>query len=144
MCAARAGDLAVRYGGEEFLLILPDTEASDAQKLAQNLCQAVEALGLRHLNSPSGKVTVSVGLAVQTERLYEDAESLLRAADEALYHAKHGGRNQVQVALASLLPGTLVSRTPMKLVQLIWRRAYESGNPLIDAQHQTLCIDCVW
>ena len=141
VCAARAGDLAVRYGGEEFLLILPDTEASAAQKLAQNLCQAVEALGLRHLNSPNGKVTVSVGVAVQSEQRYKDAESLLRAADEALYRAKHGGRNQVQVALASLLPGTLVSRSPLKLVQLIWRRAYESGNPLIDAQHQTLFID---
>ena len=139
--AARAGDLAVRYGGEEFLLILPDTEAPDAKQLAQNLRQSVEALGLAHQNSPGGKVTVSVGVAVQSERLFKDAESLLRAADEALYRAKHEGRNQVQVALASLLPGTLVPRAPLKLVQLIWRRAYESGNPLIDAQHQTLFID---
>ena len=139
--AARASDLAARYGGEEFLLILPDTEAPDAKNLAQNLCQSVAALGLAHLTSRGGKVTVSVGVAVQSERLYPDAESLLRAADEALYRAKNGGRNQVQVALALLLPGTLVSRVPLKLVQLIWRRAYESGNPLIDAQHQALFLD---
>ncbi len=139
--AARAGDLAVRYGGEEFLLILPDTDLSDVQRLAKNLCQSVEALGLGHLNSPSGRVTVSVGVAVQSEHLYKDAESLLRAADEALYGAKHGGRNQVQVALASLSPGAMAPRPSMKLVRLIWRRAYESGNAVIDAQHQRLFSD---
>ena len=139
--AARASDLAARYGGEEFLLILPDTDAAAAQYLAEGLRRSVEALDLPHLHSPSGKVTVSVGVAAVTEGYYKDAPSLLRAADEALYRAKNGGRNQVQVALASLPVGALKGHVPAKLVQLIWRRVYESGNPLIDAQHQALFSD---
>jgi diguanylate cyclase (GGDEF)-like protein/hemerythrin-like metal-binding protein len=139
--AARAGDLAARYGGEEFILILPDTDEADAQHLAQSLCTSVEALDLAHLQSPGGKVTVSVGVAVSRDDYYRDAETLLRAADEALYRAKHGGRNQVQVALAALAQGEPALREPVKLVQLIWRRVYESGNLVIDAQHQTLFSD---
>jgi diguanylate cyclase (GGDEF)-like protein/hemerythrin-like metal-binding protein len=139
--AARAGDLAARYGGEEFLLILPATDEADAKYLAESLCTSVEALALAHLGSPGGKVTVSVGVAVSHDNFYRDAESLLRAADEALYRAKHGGRNQVQVALAALAQGQRALRAPVKLMQLIWRRVYESGNPTIDTQHRTLFSD---
>ncbi len=139
--AARAGDLAARYGGEEFLLILPDTDESDAKYLAESLCASVRALDLVHPHSPGSMVTVSVGVAVSRDDLYRDAESLLRAADEALYRAKHGGRNQVQVALAALAGGEVAPRAAAKLVQLTWRRAYESGNAVIDAQHQTLFSD---
>ena len=138
--AARAGDLVARYGGEEFLLILPDTDAAAAQLLAESVRKSVESLDLPHLRSPSGRVTVSIGVAAMTGSLYEDANRLLGAADEALYRAKHGGRNQVQVALASLRQG-LPSGAAGKLVQLVWRRVYESGNPVIDAQHQTLFSD---
>ena len=137
----RAGDLAARYGGEEFLLILPDTDAAGGQCLAEGVRKSVESLDLPHVHLPSGKVTISIGVAAMTDGCYKDAESLLRAADEALYRAKHGGRNQVQVALESLPQGTLAASAPVKLVQLIWRRAYESGNPVIDEQHQTLFSD---
>lgn len=137
----RAGDLAARYGGEEFLLILPDTDGAAAQYLAEGVRKSVESLDLPHVHSPTGKVTISVGVAALTDGFYQDTESLLRAADEALYRAKHGGRNQVQLALESLWHYTLVGSVPVKLVPLFWRKSYESGNPVIDAQHRTLFND---
>ena len=136
--AGRAGDLAARYGGEEFLLILPDTDAAAGRYLAEGVRKSVESLNLPHAHSPTGRITLSVGVAAFSDGVYESAESLLRAADEALYRAKNEGRNQVQMASAPSHPGTLAESTPGKLVQLIWRSAYESGHPVIDAQHRAL------
>ncbi len=137
----RGGDLATRYGGEEFLVILPDTDLDAGQHVAERIRKLIEALDLPHAVSSSGRVTISIGVAALSGGHYKDAESLLLAADEALYRAKNGGRNQVQVALGSLAPGALVGDGSARLVQLIWRRAYESGNSLIDAQHRTLFSD---
>ncbi|MFZ4480743.1 MAG: diguanylate cyclase, partial [Rhodoferax sp.] len=139
--AQRAGDLAARYGGEEFLLILPDTDGTTAHGLADTLRQAVESLGLPHAHSASGTVTISVGVAALTDSCYKDAASLLSAADAALYRAKNGGRNQVQLAPECLTPDQRGQAAPAKLVQLVWRASYESGNPVIDGQHQTLFRD---
>lgn len=136
--AGRAGDLAARYGGEEFLLILTGTDAAMAQYLAENVRKSVESLELPHARSPAGKVTISLGVAASADGGHKDAESMLRAADLALYGAKHGGRNQVHVAPESLRHDTVVARPRLKLVQLIWRRDFESGNAVIDAQHQSL------
>jgi diguanylate cyclase (GGDEF)-like protein/hemerythrin-like metal-binding protein len=136
--AKRAGDLAARYGGEEFVLILPDADAAAARGVAEDLRQSIEALAMHHVRSPSGRVTVSIGVAALGNDGAEDPESLLRAADAALYRAKHGGRNQVQAAPASSQPSAVGKRTPTKLVQLVWRTAFESGNPVIDAQHRGL------
>ena len=136
--AGRAGDLAARYGGEEFLLILPDTDAAAGRYLAEGVRKSVESLNLPHVYSPTGKITISVGVAAFSEGFYENAEGLLRAADEALYQAKNGGRNQVQIASEPSQPGPLAQNSTVKLVQLIWRSAYESGHPVIDAQHRAL------
>jgi len=142
--AQRAGDLAARYGGEEFVLILPDADANAARRVAEGLRQSIEALGLHHVRSPSGRVTVSIGvaaLAALTSGGASDPESLLHAADTALYRAKHEGRNQVQVApdaSGAAAPSVPVST---KLVQLVWRTAFESGNPVIDTQHRALFGD---
>jgi len=138
MNAQRTGDLAARYGGEEFLLILPDADAVVAQRLAEGVRKSIESLDLPHVHSPTGRVTISIGVAALSDGIYPDAESLLHAADNALYRAKDRGRNQVQVAFDSLRPKTPAESASVKLVQLIWRRNYESGNPVIDAQHQTL------
>ncbi len=92
----RAGDLVTRYGGEEFTVLLADVsgEPGNAKEVAEHLRTAVEAMGLTH---PDGTVTVSIGVA--TTRLAQGKpEDLVRAADEALYQAKAGGRNQVRVA----------------------------------------------
>ena len=136
--AQRAGDLAARYGGEEFLLILPDTEAAAARQLAEDVRQSIESFDWSHASSPSGKVTVSIGIAALTNACYKDAESLLLAADQALYHAKKAGRNQVQVSPESLAQAELAEPVSANMVQLTWRAAYESGNEVIDRQHRAL------
>lgn len=139
--AQRSGDLAARYGGEEFLLILPDADVTVAQHLAEDVRKSIESLNLPHVDSPTGRVTISVGIAALGNAAYKDAESLLRAADQALYLAKHLGRNQVQVAEDSRPPQGADGPAPVKLVQLIWRREYECGDAVIDAQHQALFSD---
>jgi two-component system cell cycle response regulator len=93
----RSGDAAYRYGGEEFLVVLPEQTLENGVAFAERLRAAVERLGLVHeLNHPAGVVTMSLGVAALTEAT-EDAtpEELLRAADRALYRAKDRGRNHV-------------------------------------------------
>lgn len=136
--ARRTGDLAARYGGEEFLLILPDADASVAQPLAERVRREVQALQIAHASSTQGHVTISIGVATLCDGLYSDAQSLLRAADQALYRAKAKGRNQVHAAAQAPGAEGLSSTGHPRLVQLIWRRSYECGHPLIDAEHQAL------
>lgn len=95
----RPGDLAIRYGGEEFLLVLPETDLSGARLFASKLVGAISALGLRQEDSPTGNLTISVGGVVVKSRpaLETGHKRVILAADEALYRAKDAGRNQYQV-----------------------------------------------
>jgi diguanylate cyclase (GGDEF)-like protein len=88
-------DLAVRYGGEELLILLPNTDVSDAVRIAERVRRSVEALGMPHeaLGSRS-VVTVSCGAAAAPVSTIS-AQELIAAADAALYAAKRNGRNQV-------------------------------------------------
>jgi two-component system chemotaxis response regulator CheY len=93
----RGGDAAYRYGGEEFLIVLPEQDAEDADATADRLRRAVEDLGIPHADgTPRGVVTISAGVAMSPEA--EDADALLKAADTALYAAKEAGRNRVSRA----------------------------------------------
>ncbi len=92
--AKRGSDFVARYGGEEFALILPTTHSQAALTVAQNICIAMRELALPHPMSEFGRVTLSVGVAVGMPTINETAESLVAHADEALYRAKHHGRNQ--------------------------------------------------
>jgi diguanylate cyclase (GGDEF)-like protein len=94
----RSSDLAARYGGEEFALIAANTDATRAVRLAMAICNSIESLGLPHVDSPFGKVTVSIGVAVITPENAEQAEVLVHQADDALYLAKNQGRNRVVLA----------------------------------------------
>ena len=95
----RSTDMLVRYGGEEFMLILPDTDSSGAIQVAENARSAVEALGIRHEHStPSNRVTVSVGYATMVPSAPSGADQLIYAADAALYKAKQKGRNRIHAA----------------------------------------------
>ncbi|MDQ3317198.1 MAG: diguanylate cyclase [Actinomycetota bacterium] len=90
----RGGDAAYRYGGEEFLMVLPEQDAKSATAITDRLRQAVEDLEIPHADgTPAGVVTISAGVAVSTGA--RDADELLKAADEALYAAKRDGRNRV-------------------------------------------------
>jgi diguanylate cyclase (GGDEF)-like protein len=97
----RAGEVAVRYGGEEFLLILPDTDVAAARLLAEKTCSSVAKSEIPHQYSLLGILTLSAGVAVVSNNNYKNIGELLRAADSALYQAKSSGRNQAQVAPAN-------------------------------------------
>ncbi len=91
---ARASDVASRYGGEEFLVLLPECPFDAALCKAEQLREEVAKLELRYDDRPLGPVTVSIGVAAFPDHAQE-AEALLRCADEALYDAKAAGRNRV-------------------------------------------------
>jgi two-component system, chemotaxis family, response regulator WspR len=106
----RPGDLVARYGGEEFAGVLSETGIHGALVVAEAVRSAVEELGIEHRVSPlGGRLTVSVGLAARVPGSDDDLESLLAEADAALYRAKQGGRNRVEVSQiagrAELEPG---------------------------------------
>ncbi len=94
--ALRGQDIACRYGGEEFLAILPSTDCDGAMVVAERVRSAVEAMEVDGL-----KVTVSIGVAGIPELAVPSAEALVEAADAALYQAKKAGRNRVLLAQAS-------------------------------------------
>ncbi len=93
----RKEDIACRYGGEEFLLILPDATLEDIYRRAEELREAVKHLDLSSSGQSFGAVTASMGVAMFPEHA-KSIESLLRAADTALYQAKAAGRDRVLLA----------------------------------------------
>jgi diguanylate cyclase (GGDEF)-like protein len=94
--AARSGDMAYRYGGEEFLVLLPEQTLASATVAVERLRDAVQELGLRHPeNPPSGVVTISGGIAESTADDPIAVDEWLHRADVALYRAKALGRNRV-------------------------------------------------
>jgi len=92
----RAGDLAARFGGEEFVILLPNTDNKGAMAVADRVRKTVEGLGLPHRHSPFGVVTASLGVATMVERgSFITALDLVEQADKHLYSAKRDGRNRV-------------------------------------------------
>jgi diguanylate cyclase (GGDEF)-like protein len=108
--APRATDLVARYGGEEFVVLLPQTDVGAAAELAERLRQAVEALAIPCSASPTGRVSVSVGVAgfclPHLEHPHDYCAGhtsptvLVETADRMLYAAKAAGRNRVVVEAA--------------------------------------------
>lgn len=95
----RENDFVCRFGGEEFAAILPATDEAGCLKLAEAFRARVEALGIEHPASPDRVLTVSIGLAVagSSDELALGYAKFLNVADGALYAAKRGGRNRVEV-----------------------------------------------
>ena len=96
----RAGDVVARYGGEEFVIALPGMNATQAAELAERIRAAVAALQPR-CGGAQLQLTISIGVATLQPPAQSTPAQLLTVADEALYRAKHNGRNQVVVAAKS-------------------------------------------
>ena len=91
----RAVDLPCRFGGEEFVVIMPETGVEDAHRIAERIRGHVAGSPFRVLDGREAlQVTISIGVAA-TSGAGDTAEALLKRADEALYDAKQGGRNRV-------------------------------------------------
>lgn len=99
----RTTDFAARFGGEEFAVILPESDDFAAACVAERIRANIEAAMQPHRGSPTGFVSVSVGTASILNRDNQTASGMLRAADAALYQAKAGGRNQVACATSLAL-----------------------------------------
>lgn len=91
----RDADRVYRYGGEELLLIMPETGVEEAVVAADRIRQAVEAMQLEHSGSPYQCLTISAGVAASSGGAWSE---LVAKADQALYKAKHEGRNRVSKA----------------------------------------------
>jgi diguanylate cyclase (GGDEF)-like protein len=94
----RGGDLAARYGGEEFVMLLPETDLGGAMQVGERVRADVEALDIPHSANPSWRMTVSIGVAAVCPTVLDNAATLLKNADEAMYEAKRSGRNCVRAA----------------------------------------------
>jgi diguanylate cyclase (GGDEF)-like protein len=95
--SVRASDLVGRLGGEEFVILAPDTDAPGAATLAENLRAALEREGVPGVDRA---ITASFGVAVLPDHA-QTSDALLRLADRALYAAKAEGRNRVVVAASA-------------------------------------------
>jgi two-component system chemotaxis response regulator CheY len=95
---ARKSDGVYRYGGEEFLLVLPKQGLPGAKALMERTLAAVRELRIPHVGDPSGQLRLSAGISTFSAQHPADADTLLGEADAALYAAKAAGRNRVEVA----------------------------------------------
>ena len=95
----RRADLVARYGGEEFVVIMHSTDRECARKVAERLWQTFENHNFKGLE---GRVIlmINIGVAMADIGVKMDAEKLVDLADQALYTAKLGGRNRVEISLA--------------------------------------------
>ena len=96
-CLTRPDEVAGRFGGEEFALLLPDSSPAAAAEKAEQIRSRVSELGLEHSGSPLGHVTISGGVSGMIVTASQGRTSLIERADQALYAAKRRGRNRIEV-----------------------------------------------
>jgi diguanylate cyclase (GGDEF)-like protein len=92
----RSGDELARFGGEEFVIVLPNTNAAGAMEIAEQVRLAVRAAAIVH-EAAAGILTVSLGSGTASPKRDESSMRLLQTADRALYQAKRGGRDRVEM-----------------------------------------------
>lgn len=135
-CLRKVGrdiDEVGRLGGEEFAVLLPNTGLYTALRVAERMRAAVKSLRM----PPVEHIAASFGLAQANKD--EPWRVWLQRADTAMYTAKAGGRDRIVLAPNRVASGS-VDAVNANFMQLVWRDAYASGHPLIDAQHQRLFL----
>jgi len=100
---SRAADLVARFGGDEFVAILPDTDEDRSTHLAEELRHRIEELALDEI-LPTARITISVGVATEIPSEERSLADLIRSADASLYTAKNEGRNMVHTNPELRLP----------------------------------------
>ncbi|NGP54080.1 diguanylate cyclase [Thioalkalivibrio sp. XN8] len=130
----RRSDSLTRWGGEEFIILMPNTPLPAAQRSAERLRERIEQCQFQVV----GGLTASIGVAEFAPA--ESPRDWLRRADDALYRAKKRGRNLVEADLST------ASEAPAEhlegnFVRLVWKPRFASGHALIDAQHRALFED---
>ena len=92
----RKSDISCRYGGDEFVLVLPDSSLTDTEQRVQQICNLVKELQVRHGGRPLSTISVSAGV-VDAREQGSTAVELLQEADNAMYAAKQAGGDRVVV-----------------------------------------------
>ncbi len=130
----RTEDIACRYGGEEFFLILPGASLPVIRERAENLRQAVKDIQVKYQDQLLNSTTISLGVAIFPDH-GSTREEVIAAADAALYRAKQAGRDRVEIAglnspvaaallrsLASLTPGACPRSPGPRAAGSVWTR----------------------
>ncbi|MCK9388506.1 MAG: diguanylate cyclase [Sulfuritalea sp.] len=130
--AQRTSDSLTRWGGEEFIVLCPNTTLATASRLAERLREKIAKADFPEL----GHMTVSIGVAECLPA--ETWEHWFQRADAALYQAKANGRNQVQFAPETPQRGGVGEKVDARFLQLVWHKAYECGHDMIDREHRAL------
>ena len=94
---SRESDVVCRFGGEEFILLLPNTETKGAKTIANKIRTSIENIQIPLDTSTNINVTVSIGLSLVNPQKKQNLEESIKEADEALYKAKEGGKNRVEI-----------------------------------------------
>jgi diguanylate cyclase (GGDEF)-like protein/hemerythrin-like metal-binding protein len=130
--AIRLSDSLTRWGGEEFIVLMPNTGLSSATTLAERIREAISTYEFEGI----GPVTASLGVADYLPS--ESREEWLDRADRAMYRAKDQGRNRVEADLARSESRPATEHLEGSFLKLVWSGSYCCGQPLIDAQHEHL------
>ena len=110
--SVRQSDFVCRYGGEEFMVVLPQAGLAAAESIAEKIRRGIENLTVSHQGQSVGRVTISAGVAGYPD-INAGHEALVEAADKALYRSKHNGRNCVTLAGAAKTAAPEDARLPL-------------------------------
>ncbi len=126
-CLKRPNDLVARYGGEEFIALLPNTDKQGALRVAERMRRCIEKLAMKHDQSRVADcVTISLGVAEIIPQPFDSIVDFIKIADDALYVAKHEGRNRVHMshrqfeAIEVFFPKESLSLSFRETVEGVW------------------------